>query len=80
MTESIKFNHKIMALGLYLELIQNDGVQIFVDKNLAREFPHAQILKSIITPDCVRLFLKQNGKIRIAEINKDGQVNTFTQD
>ena len=80
MTENIKFNHKIMALGLHLELIQNDGVQIFIDKKLVREFPNAQILKSVITPDCVRLFLKQNGKIRVAEINKDGQVNTFTQD
>lgn len=80
MTENIKFNHKIMALGLYLELIQNDGVQIFIDKKLVREFPNVQILKSVIIPDCVRLFLKQDSKIRVAEINKDGQVNTFTQD
>lgn len=80
MIKNIKFNHKIMALGLYLELIQNDGVQIFVDKKLARTFPHAEIQQSVITQNCVRLFLKQGEKIRVAEINKDGQVSTFTQD
>lgn len=80
MTKNIKFNHKIMAMELYLELIQTEDVQIFVDKKLVKEFPHAQMIKSVITPDCVRLFLKQGEKVRVAEIDKDCKINTFTKD
>lgn len=81
MTENLKkFNDKIMALGLHLELIQTEDVQIFVDKKLVKEFPHAQMIKSVITPDCVRLFLKQNSKLKVAEIDEDGKINTFIQD
>lgn len=69
-----------MALGLHLELIQTEDVQIFVDKKLVKEFPHAQMIKSVITPDCVRLFLKQGEKVRVAEINENGKINTFTKD
>lgn len=81
MTENLKkFNHKIMALGLHLELIQTEDVQIFVDKKLVKEFPHAQMIKSVITPDCVRLFLKQSEKVRVAEIDEDGKISIFTKD